>query len=270
MESNNRTKSFIDSFHDIFDNPSRDKFRDLMLGNTGEHNDLDFKTEIPSSHPYPTIAKDIIAMANKARGVLIFGVQEDKTTNSFKPVGLVNPTEKTEFETNIKRYLPDQLNYEVHDLKYTSSDYQELIGKFFRIILINYNPEYIPFLPVKDGTGILKTDIYIRDNTSTVKANFSHIQDIINRRLATGHSSARELSLQEHFDELKRMYSLVSKGRAGSHYQDSLYSNWDGDEGDYYFEKNPKYPNETLEDFILKMIELKKQVITSMVTTNTY
>lgn len=268
MKSNNKTKSFKDSFYDFFDNPSRDKFRDLMLDNTGEHNDLDFKMEVPDS--YPIIAKDIIAMANKAGGLLIFGVVEDKTINSFEPVGLVNATEKTEFETNIKKYLPDQLNYEVHDLKYASSEYKNLIDKFFRVILINYNPEYIPFLPVKDGKGILKTDIYIRDNTSTVKANFSHIQDIINRRLATGHSSARELSLQEHFDELKRMYSLVSKGRAGSHYQDSLYDNSNENEGDYYFVKNPKYPNETLEDFILKMIELKKQVITSIVTANRY
>ena len=97
MKSNNKTKSFKDSFYDFFDSPSRDKFRDLMLDNTGEHHDLDFKMEVPDS--YPIIAKDIIAMANKAGGLLIFGVVEDKTINSFEPVGLVHATEKTEFET---------------------------------------------------------------------------------------------------------------------------------------------------------------------------
>lgn len=85
--------------------------------------------------------------------------------------------------------------------------------------------------------------------------------------MATGYSSARELSLREHFDELKQIYSLISVGEMrnqqydndAAYYEEVAYNNGD------YFEINPKYPKEDFEDFVVKMIELKKQVITSMV-----
>ena len=264
MTLNTKSKSIKESFANFFDNPSRDMFRNLILDNTGEHDDLDFKTK-PCSEP--TISKDILAMANKAGGALIFGVTENKLDNSFEPVGLTEVTEKTKFKTKLGSYLPDQLIYEVYDFQYQESEYPKLGNKFFRIILVEYTPQYIPFLAKKDGEGIRKIDVYIRNNSSTIPAEFSHIQDIINRRLATGYSSARELSLREHFDELKQIYSLISVGEMrnqqydndAAYYEEVAYNNGD------YFEINPKYPKEDFEDFVVKMIELKKQVITSMV-----
>jgi len=259
-----KNKSIKESFYNFFENPDRDMFRKLILDNTGEHDDLDFKTE-PTNEP--TISKDILAMANKAGGALIFGVTENKLDNSFEPVGLTKPTDKTEFKTKIGHYLPDQLVYEVYDLQYQESEYPKLANKFFRIILIEYTPQYIPFLAKKDGGGIRKAEVYIRHNSSTIPSEFSHIQDIINRRLATGYSSARELSLQEHFDELKQIYSLISVGEwrnwQSDHYE-AYFEALNDDDGSY-FEANPKYPKENFEDFVVKMLELKKQIITSMV-----
>ena len=85
MILNTKNKSIKESFYNFFDNPSRDMFRNLILDNTGEHDDLDFKTK-PSDDS--TISKDILAMANKAGGALVFGVTEHKLDNSFEPVGL--------------------------------------------------------------------------------------------------------------------------------------------------------------------------------------
>lgn len=254
----NSIKFSKDSFYDFCNNPSRDKFRELILDNMGEDNDLDFKTEIYEHHK---IAKDIIAMSNTKGGVLIFGVKEDKTTSYFEPLGLKDLEEKTQFQTKLGKYLPEQLDYSVVDINYQESEYPKLNNKKFRVIIINYTPQYIPFLSKKDGADILKKDIYIRHNSSTITAEFPNVQDIINCRLATGYSSARELSLKEQFEELKLMYSFISEGHWVNDYYDYADDNYDGS----HFVKNKKYPEETYEDFVLKMIELKKQVITSVV-----
>jgi predicted HTH transcriptional regulator len=259
MNSNN-IKSFKDSFYDFCDNPSRDKFRKLILNNTGEDNDLDFKTEV---YEHYKIAKDIIAMSNTKGGALIFGITEDKTTSSFEPIGLINLEDKTPFQTKLGLYLPEQLEYSIIDINYQESEYSKLNNKKFRVIIVSYTPQYLPFLPKKDGKDIYKKNIYIRHNSSTIIAEYPNVQDVINRRLATGYSSSRELSLKEQFEELKLMYSFISKGQwvddSHNYYCDDYYDD------NSHFVENKKYPEETYEDFVLKMIELKKQVIISVV-----
>jgi|LakMenEpi03Aug12_release.lakeMendotaPanAssembly.Ray.scaffolds.fasta_scaffold310526_1 predicted HTH transcriptional regulator len=255
--NSNSIKSIKDSFYDFCDNPSRDKFRKLILENTGEDNDLDFKTDV---YEHYKIAKDIIAMSNTKGGALIFGITEDKTTSSFQPIGLINLEDKTQFQTKLGQYLPEQLEYLVIDINYQESDYPKLNNKKFRVIIVIYTPKYLLFLSKKDGTDIYKKNIYIRHNSSTITAEYPHVQDIINRRLATGYSSSRELSLKEQFEELKLMYSFISKGKWVTDY-----NYYDDEYDDSHFKENEKYPEETYEDFVLKMIELKKQVITSVV-----
>jgi predicted HTH transcriptional regulator len=255
--NSNSIKSIKDSFYDFCDNPSRDKFRKLILENTGEDSDLDFKTDV---YEHYKIAKDIIAMSNTKGGALIFGITEDKTTSSFQPIGLINLEDKTQFQTKLGQYLPEQLEYLVIDINYQESDYPKLNNKKFRVIIVIYTPKYLLFLSKKDGTDIYKKNIYIRHNSSTITAEYPHVQDIINRRLATGYSSSRELSLKEQFEELKLMYSFISKGKWVTDY-----NYYDDEYDDSHFKENEKYPEETYEDFVLKMIELKKQVITSVV-----
>jgi hypothetical protein len=172
----------------------------------------------------------------------------------------INLEDKTQFQTKLGQYLPEQLEYLVIDINYQESDYPKLNNKKFRVIIVIYTPKYLLFLSKKDGTDIYKKNIYIRHNSSTITAEYPHVQDIINRRLATGYSSSRELSLKEQFEELKLMYSFISKGKWVTDY-----NYYDDEYDDSHFKENEKYPEETYEDFVLKMIELKKQVITSVV-----
>jgi hypothetical protein len=176
---------------------------------------------------------------------------------------LINLEDKTPFQTKLGLYLPEQLEYSIIDINYQESEYSKLNNKKFRVIIVSYTPQYLPFLPKKDGKDIYKKNIYIRHNSSTIIAEYPNVQDVINRRLATGYSSSRELSLKEQFEELKLMYSFISKGQwvddSHNYYCDDYYDD------NSHFVENKKYPEETYEDFVLKMIELKKQVIISVV-----
>lgn len=260
MTTENR-KGLKEAFAVFFENPSRDSLRKLLIDHTGEHDDLDFKSESISS---PILAKHIIAMANKAGGVIIFGVKETEN-GKFESLGL-KLNDKTHFLRDINAYVPDKLTYEVIDFNFTETEYTEIKGKSFRVIIVEYSPEYIPFLSKKDGEGIKKNSIYIRKNASSDMAEYNDLQDIFNRRLETSFSSAREISLIEHFKELKDMYSLIKKGW----WHDIIVNVPDDDLYYYDFEPNPKYPQEDYDDFVVRMLTLKKSVIESIIKSDKF
>jgi hypothetical protein len=91
------------------------------------------------------------------------------------------------------------------------------------------------------------------------------LQDIFNRRLETSFSSAREISLTEHFKELKEIYSLIKKGYW---YDPTVYI--PDDDVFWSFEPNPKYPQEDYDDFVVRMITLKKSVIESIIKSDKF
>ena len=267
MITENR-KGLKEAFAVFFENPSRESLRKLLIDHTGEHDDLDFKSEFKSIAP-PILAKHIIAMANKAGGVIIFGVKETENGN-FESVGL-QLDDKTEFQKKIEAYLPDKLIRSVHDFSFNEVEYTKIIGKSFRVVIVEYTPEYIPFLSKKDGTDIQKNLIYIRKNSSSETADYNDLQDIFNRRLETSFSSAREISLTEHFKELKEIYSLINRGWW---YEDFGFPVPPPDYYDDYpsmeFVANPKYPKEDYDDFVVRMLTLKKSVIESIIKSDKF
>lgn len=268
MESEKKTHTnagFKEAFANFFDNPDRSTLSQLFFQHTGENDDLDFKEDWIEP---VELAKHILAMANTAGGVIIFGIKEDKTKNSFEPVGIdfsdttkFKSLEKTAFERSLGHLLSDNLTYEVLDLSYPASEYQQLNGKNFRIVLVKYDARYIPHLPKKESGKMKKTDIYIRDNSSSSLAEDRHLQDIFNRRLATDFSSAREISLEEHFQELRKLFSLIQPGEWVNLMNEVYADEFLRYEDPHEFRKNPKYPEEDFEDFVIRMIALKKSVI---------
>jgi predicted HTH transcriptional regulator len=263
MITENR-KGLKEAFAVFFENPSRESLRKLLIDHTGEHDDLDFKSEFELIPP-PKLAKHIIAMANKAGGAIVFGVKETENSK-FESVGL-ELDDKTEFQKKIEAYLPDKLIRSVHDFSFNEVEYTKIIGKSFRVVIVEYTPDYIPFLSKKDGEGIKKNLIYIRKNSSSETADYNDLQDIFNRRLETSFSSAREISLMEHFKELKDIYSLIKKGW----WYDIITANVPDDDLYYYdFEPNPKYPKEDYDDFVVRMITLKKSVIESIIKSDKF
>ena len=76
--------------------PTRRNLRDLLQLEAVEDNDLEFKRELL---PYDSLAKHILAMANKNGGAIVFGVEEIKA-NQFSSCGLSNSFDITDIEKN--------------------------------------------------------------------------------------------------------------------------------------------------------------------------
>ncbi|WP_298912818.1 RNA-binding domain-containing protein [uncultured Nostoc sp.] len=198
-------------------------------------------------------------MANKSGGAVIFGVEEKKEDNSFNSKGLSDLNDKTDFKNKLEKYLPSQLDFEVIDFSYEESEYPKLKGKRFRVVIIEYNPRYIPFLPKKDSDKIKRSHIFIRHNNSTINAEYEHLQDILNRRVETTYSSTTEMSLAEHLAQLKELYSMIQKNQLGLNLGLHFLENT------YLTQKNPYYPKEEYDAFISRMISVKKEVIEAII-----
>lgn len=259
MSDIKKSKGFNESFAQFFESPSRDTLRELLRNQTGEYDHLDFKAELL---PHDEVAKHILGMANKSRGVIIFGVEENKDFG-LNSKGLSILSDKTDFNKGIRNYVPDKLVYDVIDFTYDESEYPKLKGKSFRVVIVEYEPRYIPFLPKKASKKIERNHIYIRHNVSTIQAEYEQLQDIFNRRLETNFSSAREISLMEHLSELKELYSIIKETVIDQDMISSLYNI--EEEEDPFLMKNPSYPKEEFEAFVSRMISVKMEIIEVMV-----
>jgi hypothetical protein len=260
-----KNKSLHEDFARFFENPTRDKFRELIKTNYGELDNLDFKQEWTSI--WSKTAKHILGIANNGGGCLIVGVKqlEDK---SLEPCGLSTLVDKADIIKKIKKYLPSFLlsEIEVLDFSFDASEYPKLVGKTFQILLIGDNPKYLPFVSqATSGNDIRETAIYVRRGTSTEEANYEELQRILNRRIETNQSSQTELDLQTHFDQLNFLYSLIKEGKvvpnsflktlgAFGEVMVNLASNFE-------VVPNSLYPKESIEEFTSKLIQKKKRKI---------
>jgi hypothetical protein len=118
-------------------------------------------------------------------------------------------------------------------------------------------PKYVPFVSISDGDGIRKSAIYVRRQGETAEANYEELQEVINRRIETQYSSKREQLLEKTLSELKILY-------------DSIPRYIDGDELEFEqnapIVNNPRYPKESFEKFIRKMVQRKKTQIVQILS----
>src|SRR5262249_14988719 len=131
---------------------------------------------------------------------------EELGNGRIRAVGVDAIIDKTDFKRQVGCYLPDQLGYEVVDCTYETSDYADLNGKVFRLIVVEYDPKHLPYMPKKESSNLKLFDVYVRNVGATERANYAQMQDIFNRRIESHYSSAREISLQEHLAELKLLF----------------------------------------------------------------
>ncbi|NHM29015.1 helix-turn-helix domain-containing protein [Neobacillus terrae] len=248
-------------FAKFFEEPSREGLREILKNQSGEHNELDFKQQWPSSGK---LAKHILAFANYGGGCLIVGVSEENGV--LESVGMIEFKKKEDIFNEIDKFLPKDLNQELSilDFEYKDSEYPTIKNKKFQVLVVNDLPQKIPFVSPKDGEGIKKDRIYTRRGIQTVEASYEEIQQIINRRIDTGYSSTTEMELETHLGQLKTLYNEIKqynyyyKGGAltnfGSTIAESLY-------GAQIKKKNPHYPDENYEQFISRVIAKKKKRI---------
>jgi len=256
-----QNKFLKEEFARFFEQPTREALRVLLKNNLGELPECDFKRELPD---YPKFAKHLLGFANSGGGTIILGV-EQKDDNTLDPSGLTKLTDKAEITGNLRKFLPDGLFSQIHilDFSYDATEYNTIQGKKFQVVVIPDDPKHIPFISKAESEGIHGKAIYVRRGTATEEATYEELQTIINRRLETGYSSAREINLQTHIEQLKILYNHINRNNTTLDLSIftmpiiEVLNNMAVSKS----EPNPKYPTEDFESFIGRLIEKKKKRI---------
>ena len=150
-------------------------------------------------------------MANTNGGIICYGVCE--TDNNLKPIGMAQIDDITDMKKKLSKYLPYELNYEIYTISYDESvEWKELKNKSFILIIIEFEPEYIPFLPLKGSKYFEKTDIFCRKNSSSRKCEYDDLMNILNNRIETNvittlaDRDLAELHILHHY---ARVFSII-------------------------------------------------------------
>jgi len=180
----------------------RDKLRELLRRQSGEYNFMDFKEAWPEK---TDLARHILAFANTGSGCVIVGVaeREDKT---FDVRGLEGLEDKTSLKDAVKKYVPNEVLFEIHDFEYTESEYNSIKGKRFQALLVVHDPKQIPILSLAEGTSIKRNKIYIRANNNSTEADHQQVQGLIAKRLAAEARPPTSRDLADHIAELEALY----------------------------------------------------------------
>lgn len=257
-----KSKSLKEEFAKFCESPDRTKFRELLKQNTGEYAHVDFKTLWPEK---PELAKHVLGFANSGGGVLVIGVKEENS-GSLVPVGLASLEDKTDIKSKLQKYLPSELDYEIHNFEYgAESEWGPIKDKKFQVLEVRDAPQYLPFMSMhSSGENLHKNRVYFRGKSNTEEATHDELKKIINRRLDTNVSTTVEDAFKEHLAQLKLLYSFINKYHVKAPvWMSTLASiNMLGSTT----EENTKYPKENFEDFIVRMIERKKNIIESLIS----
>jgi predicted HTH transcriptional regulator len=254
--------------------PTRQSLRQLIQLEAVEDNDLEFKRELL---PFDSLAKHVLAMANKNGGAIVFGVDEVEV-NQFSPCGLSKSLDLTDIQKKLSIYIPKNLEINIVPHYFKDEPDIEFKNKIFLLVIVYYNPKYIPFLSLKDGEKINRDTIYIRRNRASEPINHDELQDILNNRINTEYSTTNELKLVEHLEELKELYRRIPKTvtelKHNNRFRSSILAEpYDLMEPRILFgdmerktSPNPEYPQESYDGFIKRIIEIKKDVIVKLVS----
>jgi len=181
-----KAKGFDLAFSQFFKERTREGLRELLqehVGENGSGNLIDFKVEMPDRSK---LAKTILGIANSGSGIIVLGVGQNKSDNTFSLEGLSKFVDKADLIRSIEKYIPYKLVtlLEVGDYTFKSSDGSELGGKKFQTIFINYDPTRIPHISKNSGQHIRKAAIYIRRLSETVEVNNEELEAILVRHIS--------------------------------------------------------------------------------------
>ncbi len=247
-----------DSMYELLKEPSKEEFRKFLLDNTGEKDNIDFKS---SWIDKGQLSKIMLSMANTGGGLIVFGVEENND-GIFEPIGINEFLDNAKIDDMIRKYVPSSVEYERLDFNFDSSEYEKLKGRKFQVLHIHNTPDKLPFISLSETENISADTIYVRRGTKCQKANAVEIERILNLRIETQFSSSSTLDLKEHLKQLKILYEEIEKEieefDEGSPMSIAL-GNARAFVSKYYKQvENPRYPKEDYEDFILRLISNKK------------
>lgn len=254
-------KQMKDIVYGLLQEPTLDKFREFIKNHTGEHNSIDFKKQWIDGNQ---LAKEMLAIANSGGGVIIFGVAEGDD-GSIDVSGLQDLKDPADVSNEIKNFLSSDLIYELYPFSFTTSEYKELEGHHYQMMVIEDRPEFIPFMAKKESGSLKPNAIYVRRGTSCEIANQEEIREIISRRINYAHPlNGEPLDLEEHLKQLKTLYESIDKEKV--YYTFALSSALSGLSnsiwgGEKRAEPNPLYPDESYDEYISRLITAKKNKI---------
>lgn len=255
-------------YKELIEEPTIEKFREFVKNNCGEFDNIDFKE---SWIEKGKLSKLLLALANTQGGIIVFGLKEEDN-HSIVPTGLTELKDKADINSSVAKYIPPELDYQVFDFTFESSEYERLKDKKFQIVVVSDTPERLPFISLAESNEIEKNAIYVRRGTKCEKATKADIDNILNLRLSTIYSGNSDMTLNEHLEQLKTLYNelpkkinvLVKKGEPSNLgktlaalSQKATKAFWKSVD-EYEEQDNPNYPKESYEAFIGRMLSAKK------------
>ncbi len=255
-------------YKELIEEPTIEKFREFVKNNCGEFDNIDFKENWIERGK---LSKLLLSLANSQGGIIVFGLKEENN-HSIVPTGLTKFKDKADINSSIAKYVPPELDYQVLNFEFESSEYEKLKDKKFQLIVVSNTPERLPFISLAESDEIEKNIIYVRRGTKCERATKADIDHIIELRIATIYSGNSDLTLDEHLNQLKTLYNelpkkidvLVKKAEP-SELSKKLTSITQGaakvfwkNVDEYEEQDNPNYPSESYEAFVLRMVNAKK------------
>lgn len=186
---------------DFLKNPSHETLKELLLHNTGETDYVDFKSDwIEVSK----LAKHVLAISNSGGGCIIIGVmQNDDGTVELKGLSDEEFLDKADVDNKLQHLLPKYLRYRTEDFIFTKNIHPLLSMKTFQVLIIDYDPRYVPYTSIVTRGELRYGAIYVRQGTKTIEATNEKLVDVILRKVQSGGSDSDERTLQEHLEHLK-------------------------------------------------------------------
>lgn len=189
--------------------PTLHSFKKLLLHNTGETDFLDFKVKWID---LTKLAKHTLAIANSGGGCIVVGVgQSDDGSALIDGLDNQDFLDKADIDNKLEHYLPKWLRYRTEDFIFGADEKEPLKGKKFQVLMIEYDPKYIPYTSVVTKGELRFGAIYIRQGTKSIEATNEKLVEIILRKVESGGSFASDLSIQDHLQQLKTLYEELNK-----------------------------------------------------------
>lgn len=192
-------KTFLDS-------PSHTNLKNLFLTNTGETDYLDFKARWSN---WTKMAKHILAIANTGGGAIIIGVNQlDDGSLNLKGLTEEEYMDKADIDNKLQHLLPKYLKCRTEDFFFTEDSDPALHSKLFQVLMIEYDPKYIPYTSIAAGGDLRYNAIYLRQGTKSIEATHDRLLEIILRKIHSGSMDSKEISLKDHLEQLQTLFLL--------------------------------------------------------------
>jgi predicted HTH transcriptional regulator len=212
-------ENVVPSLQHFLQSPSHDNLKEVLLNNSGETDFLDFKMKWSD---FTKLAKHILAIANSGGGSIIVGVlQNEDGSVSLTGVKDEHYLDKADIDNKLQHLLPKYLKFRVEDFYFSNEETTVLKSKLFQVLLIEYDPKYVPYTSISNRNELRYGAIYIRQGTKSMEATNEKLVEMIVRKVQTGGSESNDLTLKEHLLQLKDLIEELD-GSNPQEYQDFI------------------------------------------------